>query len=48
MEGILLLGSILLVFVLGFHAVKELSNFMLRNRRGRKNYEYDLPEEEED
>lgn len=48
MEGILLLASILVVFALGFRAVKELNNFILKNRRGRKNYEYDLPEEEED
>ena len=48
MKGILILASTLLVFLLGFYGMKELSCFMKQNRKGRKNYEYYFTDEEED
>lgn len=48
MSVFLVFVCILLVFGCGFYAMKELSSFLLKNRRGRKNYEYDILEEEED
>ena len=48
MKGIIILASTLMVFLLGFYAMKELSSFMKQNRKGRKHYEYYFTDEEED
>lgn len=48
MKGIIILASTLIVFLLGFCAMKELSSFIKQNRKGRKNYEYYFTDEEED
>jgi len=48
MKGFMILICALLVFSSGFYAMKEFSSFLLKNRKGRKNYEYYYTDDEED
>ncbi len=48
MKGIIILLSTLIVFGCGFSAMKQLGIFLMKNRQGRKNYEYYFTDEEED